>query len=371
MKAVAVFPEQREVRVIDCEDPGGPEAGQVRLRMRDVGICGTDREIAQFKYGTPPAGADHLILGHEGLAEVEAVGGDVSGLSVGDLVVPMVRRPCQHSHCRSCRVGRQDFCYTGDFVESGIKGAHGYMREACIDEPAYLVSVPKELERYGVLVEPLSIAEKALEQVWQVQQRLPWSCDPRVDREKAWCHRAVVLGAGPIGLLGAMAMVTMGFETYVYSREAADSERAALARSFDAQYISSSDVPVEELAGQLGEIDVVYEATGASGLAFAALERLGVNGVFILTGVPGEKAPESVEAARIMRRLVLQNQVIFGTVNAGRGAHEGAVRDLGQFARRWPDAMNQLITRRITLDEVPAALAEASGIKTVIEFYNG
>lgn len=368
MRALAVFPEEREVRLLDHADPGDPGPGHVRLRMRDVGICGTDREIAHFQYGTPPAGADHLILGHEGLAEVEAVGAEVSGLRVGELVVPMVRRPCLHPHCRSCRAGRQDFCYTGDFVESGIKGAHGYMSEACIDEPAYLVPVPTELRRYGVLVEPLSIAEKALQQVWQVQQRLPWSCDPRADREKAWCHRAVVLGAGPIGLLGAMAMVTMGFETYVYSREASDSERATLARSFDAEYISSSDVPVEKLAQQLGEIDVVYEATGASGLAFAALERLGVNGVFILTGVPGDKAPEAVEAARIMRRLVLQNQVIFGTVNAGRRAHEDAVRDLQRFAQRWPDALDQLITRRITLDDAPAALAEASGIKTVIEF---
>ncbi|MCC5829710.1 MAG: glucose 1-dehydrogenase [Phycisphaeraceae bacterium] len=368
MKAIAVNPTQRTVRLVGHADPGDPGSGQVRLKMRRVGICGTDREIAHFEYGTPPERGGYLILGHEGLAEIEAVGEAVSKMKPGDLVVPMVRRPCSHEKCRSCRAGRQDFCFTGDFVECGIKGAHGFMAEAGLDEPAYLVPVPASLAEFGVLVEPLSIAEKALEQVWQVQQRLPWSCDPREDRQRAWCHRAVVLGAGPIGLLGAMAMVAAGFETFVYSREPADSSRAELVRRFDARYISSTDVPIEALAEQLGEIDVVYEATGASSLAFAAVERLGINGVFVLTGVPAEKAPEAVESARIMRRLVLQNQVIFGTVNAGRGAHERAVEDLRRFADRWPDALRGLITTRIGLEQVPDALAApGQGIKTVIE----
>ena len=369
MKAVAVFPEQRQVRLIDRDDPGAPAAGQARLSMCAVGVCGTDREIAHFHYGTPPPGSDHLILGHECLARIEAVGDGVDAFRAGDLVVPLVRRVCPHERCRSCRAGRQDFCFTGDFTEAGIKGAHGFMSETCVESADYLVPVPRELEACGVLVEPLSIAQKALQQVWQVQQRLPWSCDPRVDREKAWCHRAVVLGAGPIGLLGAMTMVAAGFETYVYSREPADSDRAELVRSFEGQYINSQETPVAQLAERLGEIDVVYEATGASGLAFAAVERLGVNGVFVLTGVPGEKSPEAVESARIMRRLVLQNQVIFGTVNAGRSAHEDAVRDLAVFARRWPGALEALITDRITLAEVPDVLAQpGAGIKTIIRF---
>lgn len=369
MKAVAVFPEARELRLIDRPDPGDPGSGQVRLRLRNVGICGTDREIAHFHYGTPPAGEDHLILGHEALAQVEAVGEGVEGFRVGDLVAPMVRRPCPHERCRACRAGRQDFCFTGDFVEHGIKGAHGYMAEARLDDPAQLVPVPQSLGELGVLAEPLSIAQKALQQLWQVQQRLPWACDPRVDRQKAWCHRGVVLGAGPIGLLGAMAMVNVGFETFVYSREPGDGDRAALVRSFDAEYVSSTDVSIEELAGKLGEIDFVYEATGASGLAFTAMERIGVNGAFALTGVPGDKAAEAVESARIMRRLVLQNQVIFGTVNASRSAQEAAVKDLQSFADRWPGAMEQLITGRIGLADTPSLLAEpGKGIKTVIAF---
>lgn len=367
MKTIAAFPERREVKLVDVPGPGEPDPGQVRLRMREVGICGTDHEIAHFAYGEPPEGADHLILGHEALAEVEAVGGGVTAFHVGDFVAPMVRRPCPHKRCRSCRAGRQDFCFTGDFTESGIKGKHGFMSEACVEDPAYLVPVPAELARYGVLVEPLSIAEKGLQQVWQVQQRLPWSCEPRAEREKAWCHRAVVLGAGPIGMLGAMALVTAGFETYVYSREAADSPRAGLVSAFEAEYVCSEETGLDELASDLGEIDVVYEATGVSWLAFAALERLGINGVFILTGIPGEKGPEEVESARIMRRLVLQNQVIFGTVNAGRSAHEDAVRDLQRFSRQWPEALDGLITARIGLEDVPDTLRErGGGIKTVV-----
>ena len=369
MKAVAVFPEQRQVRLIDRDDPGAPAAGQVRLSMGAVGVCGTDREIAHFHYGTPPAGSDHLILGHECLARIEAVGDGVDAFRAGDLVVPLVRRVCPHERCRSCRAGRQDFCFTGDFTEAGIKGAHGFMSETCVESADYLVPVPRELEACGVLVEPLSIAQKALQQVWQVQQRLPWSCDPRVDREKAWCHRAVVLGAGPIGLLGAMAMVAAGFETYVYSREPADSDRAELVRSFDAQYINSQETPVAQLAERLGEIDVVYEATGVSSLAFAAIQRLGVNGVFVLTGVPHDDGKEAVAASRVMRRLVVRNQVVFGTVNAGRSAHDDAVADLQTFARRWPEALDRLLTRHIDLEQVPAALQDPGGdIKAIITF---
>ena len=369
MQAVAVFHEARQVRLIDREPPGAPGPGQVRLRSVAVGICGTDREIARFEAGTPPPGSDHLVIGHECLAEVDAVGEGVEDLSPGDLVVPMVRRPCPHERCRACRNGRQDFCYTGDFIERGIKGADGFMAGQWLDEPQWLVAVPAALRRWGVLIEPLSIAEKALAQIWQVQQRLPWACEPRAGRGEGWCHRAVVLGAGPIGLLGGMALANAGFETFIYSREPQDSPRAELAGAFGATYISSSEVPIDDLAERLGEIDVVYEATGVSSLAFAAIQRLGVNGVFVLTGVPHDDGKEPVAASRVMRRLVVRNQVVFGTVNAGRSAHDDAVADLQTFARRWPEALDRLLTRHIDLEQVPAALQDPGGdIKAIITF---
>src|SRR5262249_39730994 len=134
---------------------------QVKLRILEVGICGTDKEICSFEYGTPPTGSDYLVIGHEALGEVVEVGAAVTHLAPGDLVVPTVRRPCSHAHCRSCQAGHQDFCETDDFTERGIKGAHGYLTEFVVDEAHYMNPVPRYLREIAVLVEPLTIAEKA------------------------------------------------------------------------------------------------------------------------------------------------------------------------------------------------------------------
>ena len=202
MKALAVFPSSREVRLIDTPEPVIAGPTDVKLRILEAGICGTDREITSFQYGTPPANSPHLVIGHEALGEVTDVGSGVTGLAPGDLAVLMVRRPCPHDCCAPCRRGRPDFCITGDFTERGIKGAHGYMTEFVVDDQRYVVKVPKELREVAVLLEPLTVAEKAAEQVRALAARLPGELknDPSN-------IRAVVLGAGPIGLLGAMKLV--------------------------------------------------------------------------------------------------------------------------------------------------------------------
>src|SRR5258706_1803814 len=114
MKAIAVVPSQREVKLIAHPEPQITRPSHVKLRMLEVGVCGTDREICAFQYGTPPSGSGHLVIGHESLGEVVEIGPEVSRVKVGDLVVTMVRRPCDHDDCLACRSDRQDFCYTGD-----------------------------------------------------------------------------------------------------------------------------------------------------------------------------------------------------------------------------------------------------------------
>ena len=162
MKAVAVVPGTREVRLVEQEAPRVATPTHVKLRMLDVGVCGTDREICAFQYGTPPAGSEHLVIGHESLGQVVEVGPAVTRLKQGDLVVTMVRRPCPHPECRACTRGRQDFCFTGDFSERGIKNLHGFMTETVVDEERYMHLVPAALREVAVLVEPLTIAEKAI-----------------------------------------------------------------------------------------------------------------------------------------------------------------------------------------------------------------
>src|SRR5215469_15885774 len=194
MQALAVFPSKKSLQLIDLPQPKLQNATDVLLRVHEVGLCGTDREISSFEYGSPPSGSDHLILGHESLAEVVEVGRGVGSLRPGDLVVAIVRRPCPHAECRACRGGRQDFCTTGDFTERGIKGADGFLADYVVDDEVYLVKVPRILADAAVLVEPLTVVTKAADQAHAIFDRLPYDPGPQ---------RGLVLGAGPIGLLGA------------------------------------------------------------------------------------------------------------------------------------------------------------------------
>lgn len=370
MRAVAVFPSQKDVRLIDLPEPALASSDQVKLRTLDVGVCGTDREICGFHYGTPPRGADHLVIGHECLGEVVEVGRDVTDFRRGDLAVLTVRRPCNLPGCPSCREGRQDFCYTGEFTERGIKEQHGFMTEFVVDRAANMLKVPSQLRDYAVLVEPLTIAEKALIEVWQVQQRLPWSCPHAGQSKPGACHHAVVLGAGPIGLLGAMAFANAGFSTFVYSREEETHAKADLVRSFGAVYVSSQATPVDRLMERVGTIDVVFEATGASKLSFDVLTQVGPNAAFVFTGVPGLKGGATIDTDRIMRNMVLKNQVLLGTVNAGRDAFEAAIKDLLEFRVRWPATLKTLITAHHTPQNYRDGLFTTEGIKHVIRFSN-
>ena len=367
MKAIAVFPKTKQVKLIDHPEPSISSPTDVKLRMIDIGVCGTDKEIVTFQYGTPPDGTDYLVIGHESLGEVVEIGPQVKTLKKGDLVVTMVRRPCDHPECVACRAGRQDFCYTGDFTERGIKGRHGYMTDYVVDEEKYMNLVPPNLRDIAVLVEPLTIAQKAVEQLWQVQARLPWACPVEPGKASHYCHNAVVLGAGPVGLLGAMTLILQGFKTFVYSKSAAPNPRADLCQAIGAQYISSDQTPVDEMAKIVGGIDVVYEAVGASSLAFDVMRVLGTNGVFIFTGVPGRKAPIPVDTDLLMRDFVLKNQVIFGTVNAGKQAFQNAITDLAEFRARWPDAVKNLITGRFKIEQAINLLTgRVEGIKSVV-----
>ncbi len=370
MRAVAVFPRDKQIKVIDHPEPKIESEHDVKLQMLEVGVCGTDREIARFDYGTPPPGSDYLVIGHESLARVVEVGPAVSRLAPGDLVVTMVRRPCPHPECRACVKGRQDFCFTGDFTERGIKERHGFMTELVVDDQRYMHQVPGHLRDVGILVEPLTIAEKGLIQVWDIQERLPWTAPGTPEgAEDGHGQKAVVLGGGPVGLLGALALLVRGFETWVYSLEPAGSEKATWTESVGAHYVSAATTPISDLSEQIGNIDLVYEATGASKLSFDAIEELGVNGVFVFTGVPGRKGPIDVDGDLLMRNLVLKNQLVFGTVNAGHEAFADAVDDLAKFHARWPEQLAALITGRFAPDAaIELLLGPSTGIKRTVKF---
>jgi threonine dehydrogenase-like Zn-dependent dehydrogenase len=246
---------------------------------------------------------------------------------------------------------------TGDYIERGIKGADGFLAEYVVDDEAYLVRVPRVLADVAVLVEPITVVTKAGNQARAILDRLRYDPGPQ---------RGLVLGAGPIGLLGTMALVADGFETLVYSRDSEESKQAQLVRSLGARYVSSTATPIKNLAEDRGEFDVVLEAVGFAPLMMAATEMLKANGVLALTGVPYEAATAELNG-RAIRDLVLRNKVVFGTVNAGRSDHLSAIQHLEQFMVLFPDSVRTLITDRVRLDDVPQILAEKRGIKSVVQ----
>src|SRR5215471_6948208 len=358
MQALAVFPSKKSLQLVDLPQPKLHEATDVLLRVHEVGLCGTDREISSFEYGSPPPGSDHLILGHETLAEVVEVGRGIRSLRPGDLVVAMVRRPCSHPECRPCRAGRSDFCTTGDFTERGIKQADGFLTEYVLDAEEYLVKVPKPLADVAVLIEPLTVVSKAAVQARAILDRLPY--EPGL-------QRGLVLGAGPVGLLAAMGLIANGYETVVYSREPEAGDKGRLAHSFGASYVSAASQPIETLAEKTGEFYVVIEAVGFAPVMMAATRALRPNGVVALTGIPAEGAATEINVGRSLRDIVLKNQVVFGTVNAGRKDYFAAIQLLEQFMILFPDSVRKLITRRLPLSDASRMLIHGDGIKNVVQ----
>lgn len=362
MRAVAVFPRQKKLELVNHPEPGSLAGDQARIRILEVGICGTDREIATYQYGLPPSGSDYLVLGHESLGEVLETGRAVTRLKPGDLVIPTVRRPCPE-RCAACAAGRQDFCQTGHYRERGIIGDHGFLTESIIEQEANLNLVPGALEDIAVLAEPLTVTEKAFDQIADIQSRLPWTRPGHAAPGEI--QRALVLGAGPVGLLAAMKFRAEGYEVWVYSR-GSEAVKPPIVREIGAHFIDSESVSPSEVGPLCGQIDVIYEAMGAADLAFNVLEQLGSNGVFIFTGIPRHSHPVPLNTSSLLYNLVLKNQVVCGTVNAAPSHFQSAIADLAIFREKFPAAVNKLITNRFPIERFNEPLSASMGIKNVI-----
>ena len=357
MKGLAVVPgSKRSLHVrTDIPEPERADAWAA-VRIVETGICGTDLEINEGLYGRSPEGFDYLVLGHESLGVVEAAPGG-SGLSKGDLVVATVRRPCPE-RCRPCASDQNDMCRTGHFVERGIAGLHGFMSERYVEDPRYLIPVPAALRPFAVLLEPLSIIEKGFAQAFRIQERLPW--EPRV---------AIVLGAGTVGILGAALLRLRGLDVFVVGRERGGTARESFLAELGLRYVSTADTPVEEIEKRTGRADLVFEATGAASVVMPSLRLLAPDAIAVLASVTGGEKRFDVDVATWNREMVLGNQVVLGTVNAGRGHFEAGVRSLQAMEARLPGWAGRIITRRVPFDDLDTILARSpNDIKTVLQF---
>lgn len=366
MKAIALVPGTANLHLIDLPEPSVTAPDEIKLKVLRVGICGTDREEASGGRAEAPPGKTELIIGHEMLGQVVAIGSAVTSVQPGDYAVFSVRRGC--GHCSACAVNRSDMCYTGDYTERGIKGRDGYQTEYVVDQEQYVVKIPGELASIGVLTEPMSVVEKAIDEAIRIQMaRLPDKEDPQTGLRG---KQALVAGIGPIGLLAAFALRLRGADVTGLGRQDSDTPRPSMLKRIGAKYVDERQVKPDALEEHFGQIDLIFEATGAARLEFGLLSVLGRNGLYVLTGIPGGDRPINVEGAALMRQLVLKNQVMVGSVNASRKHFQAAVEDLENAQKTWGDAIDRVITHRFPYTEYAGALSLRSSdeIKTVLEW---
>jgi threonine dehydrogenase-like Zn-dependent dehydrogenase len=361
MKAIAVYPGQahsahiEELPIPKLEDKYNGRG--VLVKVLNVGVCGADREIAAGNYGTAPADESFLILGHESLGVVEAVGSNVSEFQPGDLVMAMVRRPGLSKYDM---LGAADMSTDELHYECGINRLHGFLCEFYTDVPEFLVRVPAGLKHIGVLLEPLSIIEKGLEEVYHIQQRLPlW-------RPK----HAAVLGAASVGLITSLLLRLRDINVTTLAMPATVANNTKLVEQIGARSIAAQKMDIKNAASQYGPFDLIVEATGDFALACDAMQALAQNGVLLLCSVRGEGREISVPAHLINHGFVLGNKVMLGTVTANRQHAELGVRDMALAEIQYPGWLSQLITRRFdAFSDYNTALADSGGqdIKRVMD----
>lgn len=366
MKAISVVPGTKTVRLVERPEPSISAPDEIKVRVIRVGICGTDREEASGGRATAPPSYNDLVLGHEMFGQVVETGRAVKQIKPDDYAVFTVRRGC--GKCRPCAMNRSDMCRTGLYSERGIAGMDGYQTEFVVDKEEYVVRVPPELEAVGVLAEPFSVAEKAIAEAAQLQlSRLP---DSSASPDWVSGKRCLVAGLGPIGLLAALALRLRGAEVWGLDVVDAGSVRPRWLHLIGGHYIDGRQLTPDHFVGQMELFDLILEATGIASLEFDLIDALAISGVYAVTGIPSGDRPLKINGADFMRRLVLRNQVLIGSVNASHGHFQMAVNDLVRAQNRWREHVADLITQRHNYTEFQSAFQHhgSDEIKVVLEW---
>lgn len=346
MRALTVIPRQPgSLALAEIDRPDASER-QILARTLAIGVCGTDHEIIAGKYGEAPAGAERLVIGHESLAEVMAAPPG-SGFAPGDLVVGIVRRP-DPVPCPNCAAGEWDMCRNGLYTEHGIKGADGYAAELLALDPAFTVKVDRRLRDTGVLLEPASVVAKAWDHIERIAARAVWR--PR---------SVLVTGAGTVGLLAAMMGVLRGLDVTVLDR-VEDGIKPQLAERLGAHYRTGA---ISDLKPRP---DIVVECTGAPSVIVDAMAITGPGGILCLAGLSSGRRQVEIDSTVLGRTMVLENDVVFGTVNANRRHYAVAAEALAAADQDW---LRRIITRRVPLASWAEAFTRRTDdVKTVIDF---
>jgi len=338
MKAIAVFPGKPDsVHLAELAKPTLDDVAGGRgvlVKVLRVGVDGTDREINAAEYGAAPDGYDFLVIGHEGFGQVEAVGPNVSFLRPGDFVVATVRRPGKSLYDA---IGLQDMTTDSEYFERGINLRHGYLTEYYVEDEEFVVKVPQGLRDVGVLLEPMTVAQKGITQAYEIQRRM-----------KVWRPRkAAVMGAGTLGLLATLVLRLRGLDVTTFGRTPKPYLNADLLEAIGARYENTAARPISDAAVELGPFDLIFEGTGSSAVVFDSMQVLAKNGVLVLTSITGGNRRLEVPADRINLDFVLGNKVMVGSVNASRENFETGVRDMSQAEAEYPGWLRRLLTHPV------------------------
>jgi threonine dehydrogenase-like Zn-dependent dehydrogenase len=369
MKAVAVLPGKtnsvhlREIPVPKLSDQPHPhvcriaDGRAVLVKVLQVGVDATDREINEALYGNAPPGGDHLVIGHESFGRVVEVGDKVHEVRPGDYVSCTVRRP---GGSMFDRIGRNDITSEDVYYERGINLCHGYLTESFVDDAEYIVKVPQNLRHLGVLSEPASVCAKAIEQAFLAQSRL-----------QVWYpRRAFVMGAGQIGLLATMMLKLRGMEVYTLATKPGPHRKSEIVEAYGAAYVSTKKTSISDLAKQVGKPDLIFEATGNAEVCFRSMEVLALNGALIWTSITGGKEEVTVDAAKINLEWVLGNKLLVSSVNGNRRHFEQGIQALSHGELTYPGITEKILTHPVAgLDnykEMMRLLEEKEALKVFV-----
>ena len=347
MRALTVAPGiANSARVEDVPEPPA-EDGSVLVRTTAIGVCGTDRDIVCGHYGWVPPGQSRLVIGHESLGVVREAPPQAAVVP-GDLVVGIVRRP-DPEPCPSCAIGEWDMCRNGRYTERGIKERHGFGSEYFRIEPEFLVKVDPTLGETAVLLEPTSVVAKA----WDHTERIG-------QRARSWNPKTLlVTGAGPVGLLGALMGAQRGLEVHVLDHHEHRPKRAMVERLGGIYH-------VDTLANLRFKPDVLMECSGAPSVVRDVLGNTAASGIVCLVGVTEPGHDFEIDVGALNRTMVLDNNTVFGTVNANKLHYEMAGEALRKAERSWLDTM---ITRREPVEHWTRSLQrQPDDIKVIVEF---
>lgn len=366
MRAIAFEPGSKKTRLVERAEPDITAPDEIKMKIVRVGICGTDREKASEGKFKLPQGQNDLVIGHEMLGQVVDVGDKVTRVKPGDFGVFTVRRGC--GKCVPCSINRSDMCKTGDYTERGLRELDGYLSEYVVDKEEYVVYVPPKLADTGVLCEPFSVVEKAIDEIMKIQLvRLPGAS---ITPDWIYGKRCLVTGLGPIGLLAALALRLRGAEVYGLDIVDEGSSRPKWLEGIDGKYFDGRRIEPDKLDDILGPMDVIFEASGVPGLAFNILDALANNGIYVFTGLPTKEYTIKIQGGELMEQIVHGNQIIMGSVNASRDHFRMAVDDLERAYFKWSDHAARLITHRRSFSDFDNVLEEhpKEEIKLTIEW---